>query len=101
MKEHKFTLTPAQLSGTALMTAVMCVLGPLSVPIGAVPISLTNLVICLAAWLLGARLGTLSVLVYLLLGAVGVPVFSGQAGGPHRRLSGGLFADRLHRRLVH
>ena len=81
MKEHKFTLTPAQLSVTALMTAVMCVLGPLSVPIGAVPISLTNLVICLAAWLLGARLGTLSVLVYLLLGAVGLPVFSGYGAG--------------------
>lgn len=81
MKEHKLTLTPAQLSVTALMTAVMCVLGPLSVPIGAVPISLTNLVICLAAWLLGARLGTLSVLVYLLLGAVGLPVFSGYGAG--------------------
>lgn len=79
MKKHR--LTPYQLSVTALMTAVMCVLGPLSVPIGAVPISLTNLVICLAAWLLGARLGTFSVLAYLLLGAVGLPVFSGYGGG--------------------
>ena len=35
----------------------------------------------LAAWLLGARLGTLSVLVYLLLGAVGLPVFSGYGAG--------------------
>lgn len=79
MKKHR--LTPYQLSVTALMTAVMCVLGPLSVPIGAVPISLTNLVICLAAWLLGARLGTFSVLAYLLLGAAGLPVFSGYGGG--------------------
>lgn len=59
-------MTTYQLAVTALMAAVMCVLGPLSVPIGEVPISLTNLVICFAVWLLGAKFGTLSVLVYLL-----------------------------------
>lgn len=74
-------MTTYQLAVTALMAAVMCVLGPLSVPIGEVPISLTNLVICFAVWLLGARFGTLSVLVYLLLGAVGLPVFSAYSGG--------------------
>lgn len=74
-------MTTYQLAVTALMAAVMCVLGPLSVPIGEVPISLTNLVICFAVWLLGAKFGTLSVLVYLLLGAVGLPVFSAYSGG--------------------
>lgn len=74
-------ITTYQLTVAALMAAVMCVLGPVSVPIGAVPISLTNLVICFAAWLLGAKFGTLSVLVYLMLGAVGLPVFSGYSGG--------------------
>lgn len=70
-----------QMAVTALMAAVMCVLGPLSVPIGAVPISLTNLVICFAVWLLGPKFGTLSVAVYLLLGAVGLPVLSGYGAG--------------------
>ena len=79
MKDKK--LTTYQMAVTALMAAVMCVLGPLSVPIGAVPISLTNLVICLTVWLLGAKFGTLSVAVYLLIGAVGIPVFSGYGAG--------------------
>lgn len=79
MKDKR--MTTYQLAVTALMAAVMCVLGPLSVPIGEVPISLTNLVICFAVWLLGAKFGTLSVLVYLLLGAVGLPVFSAYSGG--------------------
>lgn len=74
-------LTTYQMAITALMAAVMCVLGPLSVPIGAVPISLTNLVICFTVWLLGAKFGTMSVAVYLALGAVGLPVFSGYGAG--------------------
>ena len=65
----------------ALMTAVTCVMGPLSVPIGAVPISLTNLAIYLTVYLLGWKKGTVSYLVYLLIGMVGVPVFSGFSGG--------------------
>ena len=71
---------------TALMAAALCVLGPLSVPIGAIPISLSNFVICLTAWLLGPKFGTLSVAVYLLIGLVGVPVFSGFTGGMGRLL---------------
>ncbi len=74
-------LTTYQMATTALMAAVMCVLGPLTVPIGAIPISLANLVICFTAWLLGAKLGTLSVAVYLLIGLIGVPVFSGYGAG--------------------
>ena len=74
-------LTTYQMAVTALMAAVMCVLGPLTVPIGAVPISLANFVICLAAWLLGPKFGTLSVAVYLCIGLIGVPVFSGYGAG--------------------
>jgi biotin transport system substrate-specific component len=79
MKDKR--MTTYQLAITALMAAVMCVLGPFSIPIGEVPISLTNLVICFTVWLLGAKLGTLSVAVYLLLGAVGLPVFSNYGAG--------------------
>ena len=74
-------LTTYQMAVTALMAAVMCVLGPLTVPIGAVPISLANFVICLAARLLGPKFGTLSVAVYLCIGLIGVPVFSGYVEG--------------------
>ena len=74
-------LTTYQMAVTALMAAVMCVLGPLTVAIGAVPISLANFVICLTAWLLGPKFGTLSVAVYLCIGLIGVPVFSGYGAG--------------------
>ena len=69
MKDKK--LTTYQMAVTAVMAAVLCVLGPLTVPIGAVPISLANFVICLTAWLLGPKFGTLSVVIYLALGAAG------------------------------
>lgn len=67
----------------ALMTAVTCVLGPLSIPLpfSPVPISLTNFAIFLAIFVLGMKSGTISFIIYLLLGAVGVPVFSSFRGG--------------------
>ena len=52
---------------TAFMAAVTCILAPLSIPIGPVPISLTNLAIYLS--------------LYLLIGLAGLPVFSGFSGG--------------------
>ena len=79
MKDKK--LTTYQMAVTAVMAAVLCVLGPLTVPIGAVPISLANFVICLTAWLLGPKFGTLSVVIYLALGTIGIPVFSGYGAG--------------------
>ena len=67
----------------ALMTTVTCVLGPLSIPLpfSPVPISLTNFAIFLAIFVLGMKSGTISFIIYLLLGAVGVPVFSSFRGG--------------------
>lgn len=67
----------------ALMTAVTCVLGPLSIPLpfSPVPISLTNFAIFLAIFVLGMKSGTISFIIYLLLGAISVPVFSSFRGG--------------------
>lgn len=78
MQKKKFSLT--QLIFMALMAAVMCIAGPLAVPIGPVPITLTNLVIYIAVWVLGTAQGTISYCLYLLLGMVGLPVFR-YAGG--------------------
>ena len=66
---------------TALMTAVTCILAPMSIPIGPVPISLTNFAIYLSLYLLDWKKGTLSYFVYLLIGFAGLPVFSGFTGG--------------------
>jgi biotin transport system substrate-specific component len=78
---QKNKITTYNMAVTALMAAAMCILGPVSVPIGAVPISLTNLVVYFAVCLLGTKYGTISYIVYLALGAVGLPVFSGWQGG--------------------
>jgi biotin transport system substrate-specific component len=69
------------LAMTAVMAAVLCVLGPISVPIGPIPISLTTLAIYFTLFLLGWKRSTLCCLVYLLIGLVGMPVFSGYSGG--------------------
>ena len=76
-------LTTYQLTLTAVMAAVICVLGPISmaIPISPVPISLASMAVYLAVTVLGMKLGTLSCLIYLLLGLVGLPVFSGFSGG--------------------
>lgn len=70
-----------QLTTCALMTALMCILGPMSIPMGPIPISFTNFVIFLSVYLLGVKGATISYLAYLLLGAIGLPVFSGYQGG--------------------
>ena len=65
----------------ALMAALMCVLGPMSILIGVIPVTFTNLVIYLAVILLGMKMATVSCCVYLFIGIVGMPVFSGYSGG--------------------
>lgn len=99
----------------AVMAAVTCVLGPLSIPIGLVPISLTNLAIYLSIYILGWKKGTVSYIVYLFIGLVGVPVFSGFTGGVGKMfgptggyligfifmaLICGVVVDRTHHSLV-
>lgn len=75
-----------QMSICALMCALLCILGPLAIPIGPVPLSLTLFVLFLSVEILGMKLGTLSFLLYLLLGFFGLPVFSGYAGGAAKLL---------------
>ena len=65
---------------TGVMAAGMAVCAWISVP-GPVPFTLQTMGVFLAVGLLGGRLGSLAVGAYLLLGAVGLPVFSGFSGG--------------------
>ena len=65
----------------ALMTAVLCVLSPLSLPVGAIPISLATLAVYAAGICLGPWYGTAAVALYIALGCIGVPVFSGFTSG--------------------
>lgn len=73
-----------RMTRVALLAAALCVLAPLSVPVGPVPLTLASLGVYLAAALLGPAEGTAAVALYVLLGALGVPVFSGFTGGVQR-----------------
>lgn len=66
---------------TALLTALLCILGPATLPLGPIPLSLTTGLLMLIALLLGARRALLCCCIYLLMGLAGLPVFSGFSGG--------------------
>lgn len=88
-------ITIKELTIAAVLTAVTCVLAPISIPIGPVPISLGVFCIFLVGAILPPHLAVLSVLVYILLGTIGVPVFSNYEGGFQKLIgptSGFLFA---------
>jgi biotin transport system substrate-specific component len=65
----------------AAFIAVCAILPAIPVPGSAVPITLQTFGVMLAGLVLGARRGALAALLYLAVGAAGLPVFSGGAGG--------------------
>lgn len=71
----------ADMAYIAMFTAIMAVCSWISIP-AMVPFTLQTFGVFLAVGVLGGKRGTLSILVYLLLGAAGVPVFAGFSGGP-------------------
>lgn len=72
-----------QITAIGLMTAVICIIAPFSIPLpmSPVPLSMTNFVIFIAVYILGMKQAVSCVLLYLLLGAAGMPVFSSFSGG--------------------
>jgi len=65
----------------SLMAALTAVGAYVHVPIGPVPIVLSTLFVLLSGLLLGGRWGLASMALYLFVGAIGMPVFSGGRGG--------------------
>ena len=65
-----------------VMTALIAVLSQISIPLpSGVPITLQTFVIALAGFFLGSGFSAVSVAAFIVLGAVGLPVFSGFKGG--------------------
>lgn len=69
---------------TALFAALICVAAPFSISVGPVPITLATFAVYLSAAIIGRKRAVVAVIIYILLGAVGLPVFSGFAGGFHK-----------------
>ena len=85
----------------ALMTALMAICAWISIP-ATVPFTLQTLGVFLACALLGGKRGSLAIFLYILLGAIGVPVFAGFTGGFGTLLSstGGYILGFLLQALV-
>ena len=75
-KSKIYTLTRC-----SLLSALLCVTSPFIIPFGAVPFTLAIMMIMLISNILSVKESLISVLVYIFLGTVGIPVFSGFQGG--------------------
>ena len=64
------------LTKTALMVAVISVLAQVAIPFSAVPRTRQTFAIAFCGYYLGGKHGTLTILIYLLMGAIGLPVFA-------------------------
>lgn len=83
MVKAKQRLHPIDITYVAMFAALMAIGANLTsfITIGTVPLTLQTFFAILAGVLLGSRLGTLSMIVYTLIGLVGAPVFAGFSGG--------------------
>lgn len=76
------TNATGSLTLAALMCALTAVLAQIQLPLPPVPVSLALLGVHLCGCLLPRRTGAAAVAAYVLLGAAGLPVLAGFAGGP-------------------
>ena len=81
-KESQFNVR--DMVNVSLCTAVLCICAPYSINIGPVPFSFTTLIIYLTALSLGLSNSMRCIVLYIILGAIGLPVFSGFQGGFHK-----------------
>lgn len=80
MKKTNFSIK--ELCFVGMATAILCVLAPYSIPTPfGIPVTLQTFFIALVAIVLGAKPAIFSTLIYILLGALGLPVFSNFTGG--------------------
>lgn len=77
-KKNKFKTLDIVYIG--LFAAVIAVCSWISIPL-VVPVTLQTMAVCLVSGLMGMKRGTIATVVYILLGAVGVPVFAGFTSG--------------------
>ena len=75
-------ITTKEVISAGMFAAVLAVLSQISIPMPTgVPVTLQTFAVALTGVVLAWKLGTASVVIYVLLGAVGVPVFAGFSGG--------------------
>ena len=65
----------------ALFAALIAIMSLVAIPTTPIPLNMALVAVLLAGGMLGKKYGTLSVIVYILIGTVGMPVFAGFRGG--------------------
>jgi biotin transport system substrate-specific component len=79
---QKSKISIRELMYTALFSSIIVILSQIAIPMPfGVPITLQTLAIALCGYVLGVKYGLFSIIVYILLGAVGLPVFANFKGG--------------------
>lgn len=82
MKTAERKIKTTDLTMIALFAAIVAVLSQISIPMpSGVPITLQTFAVALCGYFLGVKKGTAAIGVYILIGAVGVPVFTNLKGG--------------------
>jgi biotin transport system substrate-specific component len=81
VRENAGSFQTYHIALVGILAAVLAVTGPFAIPIGPVSITLGTFAVILTGYVLGPKYGTVAVAVYLILGTVGLPIFSGATGG--------------------
>ncbi len=80
-------MTTKTLVLSGVLSAILCIVSPISINIGIIPVTLSLFIIFLISSLTDTKTAMLSVGVYILLGLFGLPVFSGFTGGIQKLFS--------------
>ena len=78
---NKTKTTTKTITVTALFAIIIAVCSWISFPIASVPMTLQTFAVALTGYVLGYKRGTVCTLIYLIMGAIGIPVFSSFRGG--------------------
>lgn len=73
----------ADLTRVSLLLALLIVSAQFAVPIGPIPISLQTLIVLIIGLILPTKQAVLTTVLYLIVGLIGLPIFTQAMGGPH------------------
>lgn len=80
---HKKYMDIKDMTLIAMFVAIISVCSWISIPVGTVPFTLQTLAVFVTAGVLGTKRSVITILVYIVLGLIGVPVFTQFKAGPH------------------